>query len=67
MVNDLTETDACLVTADLVEHPDPEILRAYSRPQPAGMRVGMHLIRHDADKLAAGIMAFAAPHSSLTV
>ena len=67
VVNDLTEDDVCLVAADLVEHPDPEVLRAYSRPQAAGMRVGMHLIRHDADKLAARIMALATPHSSLTV
>jgi len=66
VVNDLTEADACLVAADLVEHPDPEVLRAYTRPQAAGMHVGMHLIRHDADKLAAQIMALAEPHSSLT-
>ena len=66
VVNNLSEGDACLVAADLVEHPDPETLRAYSRPQGAGMRVGMHLIRHDADKLAGRIMALAGPHSRLT-
>ena len=67
VVNDLTEDDASLLAADLVEHPNPEALRAYARPQAAGMRVGMHLIRHDADKLAARIMALAAADSSLTV
>ena len=66
VVNDLSEGDACLVAADLVEHPDPETLRAYNRPQATGMRVGMHLIRHDADKLAGRIMALAGPHSRLT-
>ena len=57
VVNDLTPADACLIAADLVEHPDPEALRAYTRPQASGMHVGMHLIRHDAHKLAARIMA----------
>ena len=66
VVNDLTEDDACLIGADLVEHPDPQVLRAYTRPQGAGTRVGMHLIRHDADKVAARVMALAPPHSSLT-
>lgn len=66
VVNDLTPADAGLIAADLVEHPAPETLRAYTRPQAAGMRVGMHLIRHDAHKLAAQIMALAGPHSFLT-
>ena len=66
VVNDLTPADACLIAADLVEHPDPETLRAYTRPQAAGMHVGMHLIRHDAHKLAAQIMALTGPHSFLT-
>lgn len=66
VVNDLTEDDACLIAADLVEHPDPEVLRTYMRPQASGMHVGMHLIRHDADKLASQIMAITAPHSFLT-
>ena len=66
VVNDLTEDDACLIDGDLVEHPDPEVLRAYSRPPATGMHVGMHLIRHDAHKLAARIMALAGPHSCLT-
>ena len=66
VVNDLTPADAGLIAADLVEHPDPETLRAYTRPQVAGMDVGMHLIRHDAHKLAARIMALTGPHSSLT-
>ena len=59
VVNDLTPADAGLVAADLVEHPAPETLRAYTRPHTAGMHVGMHLIRHDAHKLAARIMALA--------
>ena len=66
VVNDLTPADAGLILADLVEHPGPEILRAYTRPQAAGMHVGMHLIRHDASKLAARIMALTGPDSSLT-
>jgi len=45
--------------ADLVESPDAATLRAYSRPQGAGMQVGLHLIRHDARKLATHIMAIA--------
>ena len=56
VINDLTPADARLITADLVEHPDPEALRAYTRPQASGMHVGMHLMRHDAHKLAARIM-----------
>ena len=66
VVNDLTPADAGLIAADLVEHPDHETLRAYPRPQAPGMHVGMHLIRHDAHKLAIRIMALTGPHSSLT-
>jgi 2-phospho-L-lactate transferase/gluconeogenesis factor (CofD/UPF0052 family) len=44
---------------DLVEHPDIATVRSYERPQGAGMQVGLHLIRHDARKLAAQIMALA--------
>ena len=67
VVNDLTPADAGLIAADLVEHPDPETLRAYARPQASGMHVGMHLMRHDARKLAARVMALTGPLSSLTV
>ena len=66
VVNDLTPADACLIAADLVEHPDPETLRAYTRPQASGVHVGMHLVRHDAHKLAVQIAALAGPHSFLT-
>jgi uncharacterized cofD-like protein len=66
VVNDLTPADARLIAADLVEHPGSEALRAYARPQAAGMHVGMHLIRHDAHKLAAHLMALTEPHSFLT-
>jgi hypothetical protein len=45
--------------ADLVEHPDAETIRTYTRPQGVGMQVGLHLIRHDAAKLAAQVMALA--------
>ena len=58
--NDLTPGEAVAVyAADLVEHPDAETIRAYTRPQGDGMSVGLHLIRHDAVKLAAQIMACA--------
>jgi uncharacterized cofD-like protein len=67
VTNDLPGTEVPLSLADLVEHPDPETLRAYSRPQGEGMQVGLHLIRHDAQKLAAHIMALAeAPGASHT-
>jgi hypothetical protein len=45
--------------ADLVEQPDAETVRRYVRPQGERMQVGLHLIRHDAHKLAAQIMALA--------
>ena len=57
--NDGPETDDRLSTADLVEYPDAATLRAYTRPQGVGMHVGLHLIRHDAHKLANHIMAIA--------
>jgi uncharacterized cofD-like protein len=60
VANDLTGTEVQLSLADLVEHPDTETLRAYRRPQGEGMQVGLHLMRHDAQKLAAHIMALAA-------
>jgi hypothetical protein len=55
--HDLAGVDVTVHLADLVEHPDAATLRAYNRPQGQGMHVGLHLIRHDADKLAAQIMA----------
>lgn len=55
--NDLTSDEAAVVySADLVEHPDVDTIRAYTRPQGNGMQVGLHLIRHDDAKLAAQIM-----------
>lgn len=59
VVNDLTAGEVLVYLADLVEHPDAETLRTYARPQGAGMHVGWHLIRHDAGKLAAQIVALA--------
>jgi uncharacterized cofD-like protein len=61
VLNDLTTAaEVPMYVADLVEHPDAATVRAYERPQGAGMQVGLHLIRHDAQRLAAQIMAFAA-------
>jgi uncharacterized cofD-like protein len=57
--NDCTAADAGLYMADLVEAPDAATLRVYTRPQGTGMQVGLHLIRHDAQKLATHIMAIA--------
>jgi uncharacterized cofD-like protein len=59
VVNDLASTAVPVVLADLVEHPDADALRTYVRPQGAGMQVGLHLIRHDAHKLAAQILTLA--------
>jgi uncharacterized cofD-like protein len=59
VVNDLTGAEVPVYLADLVERPDAETLRAYARPQGTGMHVGLHLIRHDAQKLAAQIIALA--------
>jgi uncharacterized cofD-like protein len=59
VINDLTSTVTPIVLADLVEHPDTDALRAYVRPQGASMQVGLHLIRHDAYKLATQILALA--------
>jgi uncharacterized cofD-like protein len=58
--DDLTEAAVPVYRADLVERPDAETLRAYRRPQGAGMQVGLHLIRHDADRLVARILALVA-------
>lgn len=55
--NDCPDTEARLSTTDLVEYPDAAALRAYTRPQGVGMHVGLHLIRHDARKLANHLMA----------
>lgn len=54
--NDLGDAAPTVSMADLVEHPDAATLHAYTRPQGAGMHVGLHLIRHDAAKLAAHLM-----------
>ena len=59
VVNDLQGADVPLYLAALVERPDAETLRTYTRPQGPGMDVGLHLIRHDARQLAAQIMAIA--------
>lgn len=56
VVNDLDETICQVYTADLVEQPDAATIQAYRRPQGQGMAVGLHLIRHDAYKLAAYLM-----------
>jgi uncharacterized cofD-like protein len=62
VLNDLTSSEVPLYLADLVEHADAETLRTYARPQGVGMQVGLHLIRHDAHKLAAQIVALASAH-----
>jgi uncharacterized cofD-like protein len=63
VVNDLTSSGVPVVLTDLVEHPDADAIRAYARPQGAGMQVGLHFIRHDAQKLVAQILALAqVPH-----
>ena len=59
VANDLTQADVPLYLADLVERPDAAMLRSYARPQGAGMEVGLHLIRHEARRLASQIMALA--------
>jgi uncharacterized cofD-like protein len=59
VVDDLAAADVAVYRADLVEHPDAETVRTYARPQGEGMQMGLHLIRHDAHKLAAQIMALA--------
>jgi hypothetical protein len=60
VVNDLTEAGVSLSLADVVERPDAATLRSYARPQGAGMAVGLHLIRHEARRLAAQLMELAA-------
>jgi uncharacterized cofD-like protein len=58
--HDLTGADAVTVyLADLVEEPDAATVRAYRRAQGEGMQAGLHLIRHDAHKLAAQLVALA--------
>ncbi len=57
VLNDVSGVEVAVHLADLVEHPDAATLRAYRRPQGQDMQVGLHLIRHDAYKLAAQIMA----------
>jgi hypothetical protein len=57
---DLTGADVPLYCADLVARPDAATLRTYARPQGPGMDVGLHLMRHDPQRLAAHIMAIAA-------
>lgn len=60
VVNDLTDADVPLSLADVVERPDADTLRSYTRPQGAGMAVGLHLIRHETRRLAAQLMELAA-------
>jgi uncharacterized cofD-like protein len=60
VVNDLVEADVPLYLADVVERPDAATLRSYERPQGSDMAVGLHLIRHEARRLATQIMAIAA-------
>lgn len=58
--HDLAGADAVAVyLSDLVDYPDAETVRAYSRPQGEDMQAGLHLIRHDAHKLAAQLMGLA--------
>jgi len=59
VVQDLTLTDAPLYLADLVARPDAATLHTYARPQGPGTDVGLHLMRHDPQRLAAQIMALA--------
>lgn len=60
VVNDLQDVVASVYCADLVEHPDAETVRAYTRPQGTDMPAGLHLIRHDSAKLASLIVQLAA-------
>ena len=60
VVNDLQDMAVPVYQADLIEHPDAETIRAYTRAQGAGMQAGLHLMRHDSAKLAALIMQLAA-------
>jgi uncharacterized cofD-like protein len=59
VVNDLADAEVAVYMADLIERPDAKTLCTYARPQGVGMHVGLHLIRHDAEKLAAQIIALA--------
>lgn len=57
VVHDGLEGDATFVLADLVAQPDAATLRSYTRPDAPAMPAGLHLIRHDAQKLATQLMA----------
>jgi uncharacterized cofD-like protein len=59
VLDDVTEVDLAVYRADLTEHPTLETIHRYQRPQGEAMQVGLHVIRHDAHKLAAQIMALA--------
>ncbi|MBM3224978.1 MAG: YvcK family protein [Candidatus Tectomicrobia bacterium] len=56
VLNDLTDTEVALSCADLVARPDEATWRTYTRPQGAGMDVGLHAMRHDAQRLAAHLV-----------
>lgn len=60
VVDDLAEAEVPVYRADLVERPDAETIRAYTRPHGTDMQVGLHVIRHDAERLAAQILALTA-------
>ncbi len=60
VVHDMTGADTVAVhVADLVEQPNADSVRDYRRAQGEGMQVGLHLIRHDSDKVATHIMGLA--------
>jgi uncharacterized cofD-like protein len=60
VIDDLATSNLAIYRADLTEQPNAETRRRYQRPQGEGMQVGLHVIRHDAHKLAAQIMALGA-------
>ncbi len=66
VVNDLSGTEVMVYPADLVEHPDADTARSYSRSQGADMQAGLHAIRHDAHKLAACILALVSDNEART-
>ena len=55
--NDLSGDEVSVYLADLVEYPDAATIETYRRSQGEGMQVGLHLIRHDAHKVASQILA----------
>lgn len=57
VIHDHLEGETTLVLADLVEQPDAATLRSYMRPDAPAMPAGLHLIRHDDQKLARQLMA----------